>query len=728
MQRKMEFLFLVVFAIVLPTRNVCDAEQKVTITFNKNDPRVAFAVGDIKRALVDAGYSTDGTGADLQIVFEIYATGIGPQGFRIRKEGDNVVRIVGGDSCGAMYGGLELAEMVTLGGGLDAVQEKARKPYLARRGLKFNIPFDARSPSYDDTGTAAQKNIPVMWDFSFWQEFFDTLARNRYNVLTLWTNHPYPGLVKLDKYPGIGYDDVCVLKETVNTDTNRHFDNLDIYDPNNFKIVKKISLTDKIAFWTRVFDYAEDRGIEVYIFHWNIYTFGAKGKHGIDDRPDNEKTIEYMRYCISEFLKTYPQVDGIGVTAGEHVDRQRVKNVGGIEQWLWRTYGQGVMDVKRENPQRQIRFIFRQHQANLGNIVNAFKDFDGPFNTGHKYARARLYSTTTSPYLDIEYRRLLELHKVPCWLNLRNDDIFIHRWGDADYVREFLQNVPRDLMRWEAGFYMGPDGFVWGREFVSKDPALAGELEINKHWYRFMLWGRLGYDLTLPRDFFERHLGRRFPEAKPALLYDTWAAASQIIPQVNHFFFRVNDFQFSPEGCVSTMGFLTVDAFFQHPPLQGSGILSVQDYASAVLKDQAFDGITPLEIADNLDKLAKRALNGVKSLRKTSKLGKELAATLTDMESMAYLGRYYADKIRGAAELAVFRADSKQKAYHRRAVRHLTNAVEEWEAYARVATSQYRPQLFSRTNYMDWWKRLEDVKKEVETVRDAQDADRRDAR
>jgi len=307
---------------------------------------------------------------------------------------------------------------------------------------------------------------------------------------------------------------------------------LDIYDPDNFKVVKKMSLDEKIAFWNRVFDYAENRGIEIYIFHWNIYTFGARGKHGIDDLPDNPETIKYMRYCIREFLKTYPQVDGIGVTAGEHVNRQRVKNVGGIEQWLWRTYGQGVMDVKRENPQREIRFIFRQHQANLGNIVNAFKDFGGPFNTGHKYARARLYSTTTSPYLDIEYRELLERYKVPCWLNLRNDDIFVHRWGDADYVREFLQNVPRDLMRWEAGFYMGPDGYVWGREFVSKDPDLSGELEVNKHWYRFMLWGRLGYDLTLTRDYFEKRLKQRFPKVDPALLYDTWATSSQL-------FFRV---------------------------------------------------------------------------------------------------------------------------------------------------------------------------------------------
>jgi len=723
MQRKMALLFLVVFVIVLTTRDNCGAEQKVAIIFNENDPRIAFAVGDIKRALADAGYAVEGTRADLKIIFEIYRTGMGPQGFRIRKEGDNVIRIVGGDSLGAMYGGLELAEMVTLGGVLLGVQEKARKPYIFRRGLKFNIPLDARSPSYDDTGTAAQKNIPVMWDFDFWQEFLDTLARNRYNVLTLWTKHPYPGWMKLQKYPEIGYDDVCVLKDEVTTTTNRQWDGMDMYDGDNFKVVKKISLDEKIAFWKKVFQLANDRGIEVYIFHWNIFTFGAKGKYGIDDRPDNEKTIEYMRYCIGEFLKTYPQVDGIGVTAGEHVDRQRVKNVGGIEQWLWRTYGQGVMDAKRANPKRELRFIFRQHQANLGNIVDAFKDFDGPFNTGHKYARARLYSTTTSPYLDIEYREYLERHKVPCWLNLRNDDIFMFRWGDADYVREFLQNVPRDLMRFEAGFYMGPDGFVWGREFISKDTDLSGELEISKHWYRFMLWGRLAYDLFLTNDFFEKRLKNRFPQAEPALLYDTWAAASQIVPQVNRFFFRVNDFQFSPEGCIYNQGFLSVEQFFQHPPLRGSGILSIQEYASSVIKEEASDGVTPMEVSDNLDKLAEKALNGVKTLRRNSNTNKELAATLTDIESMAYLGCYYADKIRGAAELAVFRADPGRKEHQASAVRHLSNAVKEWEAYARVAASQYRPQLFSRTHYMNWEKLLNKVKEEVETIRTSVNSD-----
>ena len=693
------------------------AVQTVAISGMQDDPKVAFAVGDLQAALVKAGCSVVSGKADLNIVFDTVQRGMGPQSFRIQREGDKIIRVFGGDSLGAMYGGLELAEMITLGGGLDGVQEKARKPYLFRRGIKFNIPLDARAPSYDDTGSSAEENIEHMWDWTFWEEYINTLARNRYNVLTLWTTHPYPGWVALPKYPDIGYDDVCVLKQKMDLKSDRHFNRLDVYDPDNFKVVKKISLDQKVAFWTRVFNLAEDRGIEIHIFHWNIYTFGAKGRHGIDDMPDNQKTIDYMRYAIAEFLKTYPQVDGIGVTAGEHVNRDRVGNVGGIAEFLWQTYGQGVMDAKRADPDREIRFIFRQHQANLGKIAEAFEEFDGPFNTGHKYARARLYSTTTSPYLDREYRKDLEEHKVPCWLNLRNDDLFVFRWGDADYVREFLQNVPRDLMRYEAGFYMGPDGFVFGREFVSKDPDLAGQLEVRKHWYRFMLWGRLGYDLSLTRDYFKQRLVAQFPKVKAGLLYDSWAAASQVIPLVNRFFFRVNDFQFSPEACNYNKGFLPVDQFFEYPPLEGSGILSVQDYAATVNEGKHVSGLTPLALADRLDALAETTLKGLKRLRSKAKADKELLATLTDMEATALLGRYYADKIRGAAELAVFRANPQQTRYHKKAVTHLTHAVKEWESYAKVSTSQYRGQLFSRTHYLDWWKLLEDVKQEVENVR-----------
>ena len=48
--------------------------------------------------------------------------------------------------------------------------------------------------------------------------------------------------------------------------------------------------------------------------------------------------------------------------------------------------------------------------------------------------------------------------------------------------------------------------------------------------------------------------------------------------------------------------------------------------------------------------LAQQTLAGVNTLRYQSYSGKELAATLTDMVSIEYLGRYNADKINVLAE------------------------------------------------------------------------------
>ncbi len=73
------------------------------------------------------------------------------------------------------------------------------------------------------------------------------------------------------------------MRETVDTSTDRHFDDVDLTDPANVMVVKEISLREKIAFWNKVFHHADARGIDIIVFHWNMYVFGAKAKHGMTD-------------------------------------------------------------------------------------------------------------------------------------------------------------------------------------------------------------------------------------------------------------------------------------------------------------------------------------------------------------------------------------------------------------------------------------------------------------
>ncbi|MFC2115420.1 hypothetical protein ACFLTU_03040 [Bacteroidota bacterium] len=677
-------------------------QQNASVKYDASIPQVEFAARELKNALKQVGR------IDLEVTLIVNPDESSPEAFQIRSLGANQVEIIGTDAKGAMYGGLELAELIKLG---LPIKNQEQKPFVEKRGIKFNIPWDSRTPSYDDTGDAAQNNIETVWDFEFWKAYLDDLARYRYNVLSLWSTHPYPSIVKLDDYPEVALDDVYRIGDELTPE----FRKSGVQDTEgiNLQLVKKITIDEKIAHWQRVFRYAEDRGIEIYLFHWNVFTTGATGKYGITQDQTNPITVDYLRKSVRQALITYPQISGIGVTAGENADNH-VQGEYSIENFLFNTYGRAMMDVMNEQPDRDFRFIFRQHQSGLGPITQAFKEFDGEFNTSFKYVIGHMYVKNRPKIFDEWFRKEVEEYKVPCFLNLRNDDMFVLRWGNPDFVRNYIQEMPHDV---SPGFYMGSDGYVWGREFVAKNPKMAGRLEIDKHWYRMKQWGQLAYNPSLDRDYWEAVLEQRFPGVDAGLLYDTWAATSEIIPLINSSNWWPNDAQIAPEGCIDfTGGFLTVDKYYFRNTWAtqlGTGFQTVMDWGKSEVSGKKPEGISPLQVADDLDAFAATALTVLPKLRQQMGDNLELQETLNDIEGMAYLGRYYADKMRGAAKLAAFREDTRQKQYNEQAVNHLKDAVQDWKAYTAIMTSQYKPQLLARTDYLDWSLILKGVEKEV---------------
>jgi len=644
------------------------------------------------------------------------AAALGEQGYAIRKTTAGAATTywaIGGDPIGAMYGGLHLAEAIRIEESLKAIRPATRKPYILRRGIKFNIPLDVRTPSYDDTGDAAQKNYVHMWDFGFWQKFLDDLARHRYNTLTLWNPHPFPSIVKCPNFPDVALDDVCTstLAPTYQMPMSHDpkFHDSPAFD--HLKVARKMTIDEKIAFWRRVMRHAKDRGIDVYFITWNVLMNGTFGKYGIDNAQDNLTTIVYLRESVCQTILTYPDLAGIGVTAGENMKNR--DDEFSKEKWLWKTYGLGVLDAKKQQPDRHVRFLHRVWQTGVAGIVADFgAQYPDTFEVGFKYGRAHMYSHPDPPFDDALCEELKE-NKVKCWWNLRNDDIFNFRWGDPDYAREFLRHLPPPEVT--AGYHMGSDGYVWGVEHTSTEPDSPRQLEIEKHWYKFMLWGRLGYDPELDDEFFVKVLSARFPEVSGAYLYATWSEASKIIPLVNRFHWNNWDFMWAVESCSDrNKGFHTVDDFIKIPPMERSGIISIPDFVAGKT-----DGITPIEVAEKLHAHGRDTLTGLEMIReKVPQPSKELRQTLADIEAMAALGDYYSAKIRGAVELCAFRksGDAKQK---EAAIEHLTEAAEHWQCYAEVAAGQYHPQLLARTRSTDWMKILDDVKKDVEIARTA---------
>jgi hypothetical protein len=668
------------------------ADNAVDLTIESPGPQVQFAAGEIRRELA-ANRIALRKNAPTRIHLRVTPrAGADEQAYSIRKtaEGHHTIyTATGAGPVGAMYAGLDIAEAIRLGT-LAELDNIDRTPYIAKRGIKFNIPLDSRTPSYSDAADSAQQNIPEMWSMEFWCEFLDELARDRYNVLSLWNLHPFPSMVKVPEYPDVALADV--MRTTVRFE-DQHHNGTEMGSPEIFshlETIRKMTIEEKIRFWRDVMQYAHDRGIEVLLFTWNIFTWGADGKHGITWDQTNPTTIDYFRRSVRETILTYPLLAGIGITAGEHMP----VNSGEFarEKWLWKAYGEGVRDAMKAQPDRRFRLIHRQHQTSLQKILEEWKDLPCTFEMSYKYSVAHMYSDPKP-----QFARKDILGEMPrglrVWMTVRNDDIYSFRWGDPEYARAYVRNLPgADQL---AGFYMGPDGYTWGREFVSTEPEKPHQLVIKKQWYSFMLWGRLSYDPTLPDAHFERTLARRFPEVNAAKLYAACARASKIIPRATTFSWGDIGVKWFPEGCTghpNGRGFYTVEKFMHGESMPGSGVLSIPDF----LKGKP--GMTPQQVADELKANAAAALDLIAGLHPVK--NKELRLTLGDCEAMAHLGNYYAEKILGATDLALFDRDGKP-APKDSSVAHLRAALEHWKRYAAVATAQYKPQLLTRIGWFD---------------------------
>jgi len=622
---------------------------------------------------------------------------------RLRGSGAVGYLVLGADPTGAMYGGLDLAEAIRIET-LATLADSDHAPHVEERGIKFNIPLDLRTPSYSDCSDAAQQNIPEMWSLDFWRSFLDELARHRYNVLTLWSLHPFPSIVRVPEYPAVALDDVW--RTTLKLDDTFSHSGSDMVRPamlDQVEIVRRLTIDQKIQFWRDVMQHAHDRGIDVYWFTWNIFTFGAEGKYGITRAQTNRATIDYFRASVRETILTYPLLAGLGVTAGEQMENRRDEF--SKEKWLWHTYGEGVRDALKLAPGRQVRLIHRFHQTGLGEILDEWKGYPGPFDLSFKYAIAHMYSVPNPPYIK---SALPHLHPgLRTWLTVRNDDIYSFRWGDPQFARAFIRHLPGpDKV---AGFYMGPDGYCWGREFLSTEPETPRQLVLEKQWFSFMLWGRLSYDPDLTDSLFERTLAARFPQVPAATLLEAWSHASRIFPQITRLFWGDIDLRWLPEACLSHprhRGFYTVRHFIEGQTMPESGILNITAWRGRQLRQQPAEGITPLEVAAALDQDATSSLRLVSELRATAGQGepgasaKELRLTLGDLEAFAHIGHYYAAKIRAACELALFDA-TRQTDQQASAIRHLTAALGHWQRYAATAAKQYRPALYNRVGYVD---------------------------
>ena len=398
------------------------------------------------------------------------------------------------------------------------------------------------------------------------------------------------------------------------------------------------------------------------------------------------------------------------------------------EDWMYATYGMGVLDVFEHQPERKITFLHRQHQAGATAIAATFKPLvDHPrvdFIFSYKYAQAHAYSSVIQPFYGSFARDIAESDDdlKTIW-TMRNDSTYLFRWSAPAFLRAFVQAIPADITR---GYYFGSDGWVYGREFIDKDPEIPGQLEIKKHWMQMLLWGRLAYDPHITDELFAEICGTRFPGIDGEAFLENWQKASMVFPNVTGFNWGNLDYRWYPEACIGVQGasqtptgFYDVNRFITRGPHPGSGFASIPEYIEAKKTGNTLAKREPFSVAGEMIQNADDALAYVQSVDPANDW--ELRETIEDIEAMAYLSRHYGKKIAAATRLALYREFGRIEDKEA-AVRLLQEGFAAWEAYVANLTSRFNtPRWYGRVyrGPVDWNEITEWARSDIDIARAA---------
>ncbi len=678
--QKMKFI-LVLFALWVTLPAFVSAET-VGLFFDSKVPQISFAVGDVKTALESKGFSiemlplsalkpgynkqkvvialADNTDISKLLTGEggTVPTGLREQAYSLTttKKKQTSYWILGGDVNGAMYGGFQIAENIAVKG-MSGDYNLQESPFMQNRGMKLNMPLDRRIPTYVGgwSSNSAKKAIPHVWDITFWKKLIDQQARNRYNLLSVWVHHPFPALVKLADYPKASLPRI------------EGFDGF----------VLEMNHEQRVAFWREVMQYAHSRGMKFYFFNWNVYVDYAKDQYPEITRDlTNETTIDYMNKCMKALIETYPDLDGFGT---------------------YKAIGKAVQEYLTENPSRKFNLVHRSVYSNpelfdlnyapLKTLPNATLNFS------FKYAQAHMYSTTTPKWgAAIESASRLG---YKTWITIRNDDYFYINWGDPQFVRDYMAGIP--LKEDVISMYIGSDGYNPSRTYFCKNEAMNGQLEVERRWYMEMLWGRISYNPKTSDEVFKNMLAERFPKVNANNLFQAWTLASRPLPKVTELIMGEwsLDFHWYPEACWSDpercTGFRTIDGMASETTVaKGSNLCDIANSAAGTCNGKK----SSYTVADEMQADAEKALSLINTIKSYGNADLEMA--VKNIQQMAYLGIYYAHKVRGAT--------LKKAGQNEKARSEMGNAYCWWIKYSRAMEETYHTDDFRNLSINPDWK------------------------
>lgn len=691
---------------------------RLTVAFDLNNQPIVFSVSRMEAALKQSGEQVQKSAlqagsANADIIISIVSDNknLSPQkeGYDIHYQ-NKVLLISAIDAAGAMYGTLDAAEQIRMGKTWKNITAKKVNPHFTIRALKFNLPWS----SYR-VGTAMDQHLEVCRDLKFWQRYIDQMAENRFNVISLWNVHPFSYMVKPLNFPGA----------------------------NNFSPKE---MEDWKHFWTRLFRMCKDRGIEPFIVNWNIAVSPEFAKkYGVKERNDTSEIVKrYTKEVVTQVINEYPDLAGIGITLADWMSNFTTKNAAfpemtpkDREDWIEETVVAGIKAANRpvkllhrsvlsSDPREMRRAI---NNADLSDTTLVEVKFN--WSHGHSTPILALTHDSNSGEKDNGYWSPLPSNYRIEWM-VRNEDFFILRWGQPDFIRK---HIALNSAQYVNGYFVGSEGYIPAKDFSHiSNGHVTWDYAFEKQWLFYQLWGRLLYDPNTPDAVFEAAFNNRYGGNTGNAILRAYAAASNMPLRLASFHGSTWDYTLYSEGFLAPFAskglhdtvssFISIDELIDHITLDPNYV-SIPDFVKGTGRAKNNAAVTPLSLADSLERDSKTILDLVKQLRPGS--SPALSCELDDLETWAYLSSYFAGKLRAGVALQTYRLTNK-KAQQGKAIQLLTKCVDDWKKVSMITSDHYRevPYVDNHSSggkaYKDalrfsWSKYLPQVQRDIELAK-----------
>lgn len=400
------------------------------------------------------------------------------EAFLLKRLGDTVI-VAGYDESGVLYGAVELADRIAAAHAVPAELDYEDHPALKLRGVAIGIQkpeLTYDNAEYDYRYTPQE--FPFFYDKAGWTKYLDELVEERINTLYLWNGHPFTSLLKLPKYP-------------------------------EAQELPTAQLEANIAMFRWLTAEADRRGIWVLQGFYNIHLSHAFAKaHGLPNHlsAPSELSSEYTRYCVSEFIREYPNV-GLFMTLGEAMGPHYGP------EWLTKTIIPGVLDGLKEqaaavgHPVPEPPIVVRAHATDIDAVMAAAKPLYGNIDTMFKWNGESLTWTNVRGPVKTQFERLIAGSNV----DIANVHILSNlepfRWGDPDFVRQTILNFQRIGI---GGLHLYPLRYWdWPYSADNTTPLLK---QTDRDWIWYQSWARYAWNPNRDADKEHAYWSQQFAD------------------------------------------------------------------------------------------------------------------------------------------------------------------------------------------------------------------------